>query len=211
MMRIPIVALVLLTAFLSFQIKSSEFFLLAIVLLALIFLVVTGVIRSFKRVNSKYLKIPFFVIAISLFGIFVSLFRPYGEAVKYSGFPAEQLEHAYKTDQKDRWQLRSYIDIFSKLKERDSLRLQQVKDILGRKDMLKSLDKFHAAFVLHHSRESEDYRLAASLAGAAAEDPALKDVYEVQWLKKAAYDRWKVSIGEPEEHNSQNHFSFDVK
>lgn len=210
MMRILTVALVLFTAFLSFQIKSFEFFLLAIALLALIFLLVVGVIRSFKKVNLKYLKIPFFVIAISLFGVVVSLFRPYGEAVKRSGDPAEQLEYAYKTDQKDRWQLRSYIDFFSELKERDSRRLEQVKDILEKNEKLEALDKFHAAFVLHHSGKSEDYRLAASLADAAAEDAALKDVYEVQWLKKAAYDRWKVSIGEPEKYNTQNNFSFDV-
>ena len=85
-----------------------------------------------------------------------------------------------------------------------------MKDILEKNKKLEALDKFHAAFVLHHSGESEDYRLAASLAEAAAEDAALKDVYEVQWLKKAAYDRWKVSIGEPEKYNTQNNFRFDV-
>lgn len=210
MMRLIIGALILLTAFLSYKISSSEFFLIALIFLALLFLVLIGIIRSFRRINFKYAKIPLLVICISLAGILVSLLRPYNEPLKISADAGENLEYAFKTDQEDRRQLRSYADFFSELKDRDRRRLQQVKEILSGNKELKSLDKFHAAFVLHHSQQSEDYKLAAGLAAAAAKDPALKDVYEVQWLKKAAYDRWMVSIGEPEKYNTQNKLDIDI-
>ena len=210
MMRLIIGALFLLIAFISYKISSFEFFLFAVIILALLFLVIIGIIRSFRKINSKYVRIPLLVICISLLGIVVSLLRPYEEPVKTSADAGENLEYAYKTDQEDRRQLRSYVDFLSELKERDRLRLQQVKEILRGNEELSSLDKFHAAFVLHHSNNSEDYKRAAGLASVAAKDTALKDVYEVQWLKKAAYDRWMVSIGEPEKYNTQNNFDLEV-
>ncbi|NJY62878.1 hypothetical protein HC174_08925 [Salinimicrobium sp. CDJ15-81-2] len=135
MMRLIIGALILLTAFLSYKISSSEFFLIALIFLALLFLVLIGIIRSFRRINFKYAEIPLLVICISLVGILVSLLRPYNEPVKSSADAGENLEYAYKTDQEDRRQLRSYVDFFSELKDRDRRRLQQVKKILsGNKD-----------------------------------------------------------------------------
>lgn len=128
-----------------------------------------------------------------------------------SGSIDEKLQYAYKTDQSDRKQLRSFIGLFSKLEERDDQRLTQVKQLSHNRSLLKPIDKFYAAFIYHHSENSTDYEVASKLSAQAAESEQLQDHYQVQWLKKAAYDRYMVSIGKPEKYNTQNSFSVEVE
>ena len=123
---------------------------------------------------------------------------------------SKNLEYAYQTDQNDRKRLKSFIGFFSKLKERDSIRLKQTKEIYNQEMLSKPIDKFHAAFVYHHSDNSKDYKIASELAEEAANSKKLKDVYTVQWLRKASYDRYMISIGKPEKYNTQNNFSIDL-
>ncbi|WP_423819688.1 hypothetical protein V5739_03640 [Salinimicrobium sp. TIG7-5_MAKvit] len=106
-------------------------------------------------------------------------------------------------------QLKSYI--LGELDPRDKKRLKQVKVICKQENDLIPIDKFHAAFVYHHSDNTEDYKMAYQLADAAAEAPSLQEHYQVQWLRKAAYDRWMISIGKPEKFNTQGKFSVDLE
>jgi energy-coupling factor transporter transmembrane protein EcfT len=196
---------------LSYLVVGFEFILFAISALSFIFLLILGVMRIFKKLNSRYLKIPLLIIGTCLLGVLVSLFRPYGEAIVKSGSVSEKLEYAYETDQKDRKQVKSFVDYFSLLVPKDTKRLQQVKDIYKEDVIVKPIDKFYSAFVYHHSNNSKDYEIASKLATEAAESDQLKDNYQVQWLRKAAYDRWMLSLGKPEKYNTQNSFSIEVE
>lgn len=207
--KIIFIILFIIAAFLSWQITSFEFILLALFGLMVIFLIPAGVVSLFKKVNSKFIIVPLAVIVICLAGNMASLFRPYDEAILNTGDLKEQLEYAYKTDQKDRMQLKSYA--LEDLKARDTMRLQQVNEILEEEMHLNPIDKFHAAFILHHSDNSKDYKRASELANAAAKAPELHDHYQVQWLKKAAYDRYMLSIGKLEKYGTQNKFSIGVE
>ncbi len=207
--NVILISLALIAVILSYLIQSFEFILIGFIGLSIIFLVLAGLIHIFKKVNPKMLRIPLFIIGICALGILASLFRPYDEATLKTGNESDKLEYAYETDQKDRMQLKSFV--FNDLQERDEIRLKQVKNIYNSTEVLEPIDKFHAAFIYHHSNNSNDYEIASSLATAAAKAPHLKDHYQVQWLSKAAYDRWMLSIGKPEKYNTQNKFSIGVE
>jgi len=196
-------------AFLSYRIESFEFLLIVIILLLLVFLILLGIISIFKTINPKRFKTPLLMLAVCLAGVLASLLRPYDEAILEDGNSFEKLKYAYETDQKDRMQLKSYI--LGELNPRDKKRLKQVKVICKQENDLIPIDKFHAAFVYHHSDNSKDYKMASQLATAAAEAPSLQEHYQVQWLRKAAYDRWMISIGKPEKFNTQGKFSVDLE
>lgn len=128
-----------------------------------------------------------------------------------SGTASEKLKYAYSTDQSDRQQLRSYSRILGKLDQRDEERLMQVMDLHQQDQILDPMNKFYAAFIYHHSDNSKDFKIASQLAAAAAKDPGLKDHYQVQWLARASYDRYMVSIGKEEKYNTQNKFSLEIE
>lgn len=201
----------LVIAILSYLISSFEFLLIAIIALTFIFLILAGITSIFKKLNAKYFKIPSLILVICIFGIGVSLFRPYEKAVTETGTLSEKLKYAYETDQKDRKQLRSFLTYFSDLEQRDDKRLAQVKKIQKEDTIEKALDKFYAAFIYHHSDNSGDYKIASKLAAEASKSESLKDNYQVQWLRKATYDRYLLSIGKQEKYNTQNNFSIDFE
>ena len=203
------IVLLLLIAIVAYEVASIEFAFIGFMLLCMIFLIGVGLVSIFKKLSPQFVRVPILLIGICIAGVIVAIFKPYDEAIRNSGSASERLEYAYKTDQKDRMLLKSYV--LGDMNERDELRLKQVKEIESQDVELKPLDKFHAAFVYHHSDNSDDYAMASKLAAAAAEAQELKDHYQVQWLRKAAYDRWMVSMGKPEKYNTQNNFSIGIK
>ena len=209
--KIWFIILSLTAAVLSFQIRSLEFLLLGLILLCLLSLAITGIFNIFKRPNRNVYKFLIMPIGICLIGVFASLFRPYEEAVLDSGSVGEKLQHAYETDQGDRKQLKSFVKYFTKLEERDKSRLTQVNNILEQGKTLEPIEKFYAAFIYHHSDNSKDYEKASKLAAAAAEKEDLQKNLQVQWLKRASYDRWMLSLGKPEKYNTQDKFSLEVE
>ncbi|SDR71986.1 hypothetical protein [Christiangramia echinicola] len=201
---------IIITAILSYQITWINYFLILIVFLNIAFLIIVGLISIFKKLRNRIFKIPVLIICLCIVGILASLFHPYEKAIINSNNLSDNLEYAYKTDQKDRKELKSFIGYFSKLEERDSIRLKQIRKIYKQDKLSKPIDKFHAAFVFHHSDNSKDYKIASELAEDAANSEILKNNYTVQWLKKASYDRYMVSIGQPEKYNTQNNLSIDL-
>lgn len=152
------------------------------------------------------------VILVCLFGIVLSLLFPYAPAISSSGDMSKDLEYAYQTDQSDRKNLKSYIGIFrNTMQHRDSIRLAQVRMFYEQDRLQKPMDKFYAAFVYHHSHSKEDFEIATQLAEEAARAEELKDHYQVQWLAKASYDRWMVSLGRPQRYNTQQKFSVELE
>ena len=114
--------------------------------------------------------------------------------------PAEQLARIHRLDQEDRITLRFLRP------GRDSLRLARVRDLLSAGNVVSPSDQLNAAMVLHHGLDSSDYRVAYELARAAFDSGIDTDEWPrdlVDWVWKAAYDRWMESIGKPQVHGTQ--------
>lgn len=209
--KISLLIIYIITAALSYIIDWFNYILILIIAVTLLHLIFIGLISIFKKLNNRNFKIPLIIISICVIGIVISFFRPYDEPIIKTKNLSNKLKYAYKTDQSDRKELRSFISIISKLEERDSIRLKQVKNLYLQDKILDPIDKFHAAFIFHHSDFVDDYKIASKLASDAADNTNLKDNYTVQWLKKASYDRYMISIGKPEKYNTQNKFSIELE
>lgn len=152
------------------------------------------------------------LMSVCAMGVLIGLLRPLAPAVLGAGDVSEQLAYAYKTDQADRMTIGAYTGLYeNSLAMRDSIRLAQVSQLYHDNQISLPKDKFYAAFVFHHSRKSELFEIAQKLAGEAAAVSELKDDYVVQWLAKATYDRWMVSLGKPEKYGTQDKFSISVE
>lgn len=205
------ICLTLLISFVSFQFYWFNYLLLVCIGFSLTLLLIIGLISIFKKPDQKLIKTPLLIILICLISVAVSLFNPYKIAIKESGTISERLEYAYKTDQNDRKRLKSYITGYRELKKRDSVRLKLAKQLYKKGKISKPIDKFYAAFIYHHSDNSKDYKIASILAADAAKAESLEDNYNVQWLRKASFDRWMLSIGKPEKYNTQNRFNIELE
>lgn len=203
--------LLIIVSVLSYTIDWIHYVLILIFALTIIFLAIAALIAIFKDLKKSAFSTSILILLLCIFGITTSLFRPYEPAVIQSENISKNLKYAYKTDQGDRKDLRSFVPFFSKLEERDSIRLNQVKELYTQDKISEPLDRFHAAFIFHHSNNSNDYRIASQLAAEAASSATLKDKYMVQWLKKASFDRYLLSIGKPEKYGTQNKLSIDFE
>jgi hypothetical protein len=209
---IPLIALVA-VGILSYTYNPMSFLLLAIAAISLAALLVAGIVKAFRSsLSPRWLRAPSMIIGICLAGVVVGLFRPLNNAIINAGDVSEKLAYAYKTDQADRMTVRAYLGMFKdNMAERDSIRLEQVNQLYKDNLIKLPMDKFHAAFIFHHSKQSSFYQIAQELAGEAASVSELKDNYVVQWLAKATYDRWMVSLGKPQKYGTQDKFSVSVE
>ncbi len=208
--KIIILLLTIFVAFLSYQTGWFQYLLIFTLLAGVLFLLIITLVSFFKKLKRGFFQIPLLIIVLCLIGTIVSFFRPYEKPVIWTENISENLEYAYKTDQSDRTEWRSFIGFLSRLEERDSIRLHQARKYYTDDALPAPMDKFHAAFIFHHSDNSQDYKIASGLAAEAAGSESLKDNYTVQWLRKAAYDRYMVSIGQPEKYNTQDKFELEV-
>jgi len=190
-----------------------SFLLLLIIALSLVVVLITGFFRIFRRsISPNWLRMPVIIIAICVLGITIGLFRPFEPAIVHADNVSETLAYAYNTDQADRKTFKSYLGMFrNKVILRDSIRLDQVQQLYKEQQITKPLDKFHAAFIFHHGKKSSLYEIAYKLASEAASVNELQDVYQVQWLAKATYDRWLVSLGKSQKYGTQGKFSVSVE
>jgi tetratricopeptide (TPR) repeat protein len=80
-------------------------------------------------------------------------------------------------------------------------RLKRVKEIVEADEVKTADDFYHAAMVLQHGRDPEDYKLAHELSLKAAElDP---EHSSARWLAAAAKDRYLQNIGKPQIYGTQ--------
>ena len=199
---------------LAYMYNVTGFLLLGLIAFSLLILIGAGLLRLFRnKLNPRWTSVPLMVIAICLSGVIVGLFRPLEPAIKQSGSVSDKLAYAYQTDQSDRMTMKTYLTIFpgEKMSNRDSIRLQQVNQLYQKGQINKGRDKFYAAFIFHHSKKNQLYETAQKLANEAASVHELKDDYVVQWLAKASYDRWMVSLGKPQKYGTQDKFSVSVE
>lgn len=208
---IPLIVLVP-VGMLAYMYNLVSFLLLAIVVLSLAMLMVAGLVKIFRnKLNPNWVRVPLTIVAICVAGVLIGLFRPLEPAIVTTSNVSDQLAYAYKTDQADRMTVKAYVGLFKdSMATRDSIRLEQVNQLYKNNQISEPLDKFYAAFVFHHSKKSAFYEIAQQLAGEAADVHELKNDYVVQWLAKATYDRWMVSLGKPQKYGTQEKFSVSV-
>jgi len=176
------------------------------ILLSILFLIIAGLILliklMFKKQTSYSLfKIPFFIICFSLLGLIVVFLSAPAPIPTDTQNVSKELEFIYKLDQEDRQTLR-FLDM-----RRDKKRVERVLYLYSKDSINKPQDKFYAAIILQHGNNPEHYKLAHNLANQAKES----NIEYAEWLSKATYDRWMLSIGKEQKYGTQKGFYFDKK
>jgi hypothetical protein len=118
--------------------------------------------------------------------------------------PAHQLAYMYKTDQRDRFTLR-WLNT-----SRDHGRIARVLELHKSASSWEPEQMLDAAMVLQHGDDSTHYRIAHELASAACERGVNTREWSkntADWLMKATYDRWMLSIGKPQVYGTQKEFT----
>lgn len=82
---------------------------------------------------------------------------------------------------------------------RDAVRLARVKQMCQCQSLTTGMDHYHAAMVLQHAHEPEDYLLAHELCIVAVG----KGVEQAKWLAAASEDRYLMNIGRPQRFGTQ--------
>jgi hypothetical protein len=152
---------------------------------------------GFKRWKASPRPIIFMlkVIAVGLVAMTVSGFvAPTGLAEKDND-PQAELAAMYIADQRDRWSGR-----FMYMPWRDHRRLERAREMIEQEENLHVDARFHLAMLLQHGNVPSDFESAYNLAISAAESGHT----DAEWLAKAAFDRWQLSIGKPQKYDTQS-------
>ncbi len=112
-----------------------------------------------------------------------------------------KLAAIYSADQADRapdvWPAQ-----WEAVAHRDSLRRIQVIELAARARSWVSSDWYHAAVVLQHGSDSADFRRANDWARRAVQLDSTNA--QARWLSAASWDRFQMSIGQPQWYGTQN-------
>lgn len=146
-----------------------------------------------KRLKNTFLGYPLILLLLIFMGFsIIYIFSP--SPILNTNVPIDQqLKYMHKTDQYDR---KSLLFIFP---ERDKKRIEKVKIYLAKKAIKTPQNKFYSALILQHGHESSDFKKAYDLAS----DAATHEIEGAKWLKKATYDRWQISLGNPQKFGTQ--------
>ncbi|MBW4601961.1 MAG: hypothetical protein KME29_20885 [Calothrix sp. FI2-JRJ7] len=106
---------------------------------------------------------------------------------------SDELRYLSHTDQHDRET--SFI-LFNS--NRDQARLQRVIIIDKQKLINTPEAQYHAALILQHGTCPDHFRRAYELSSGAS-----SKISNAEWLARASYDRWMLSIGKPQKYNTQ--------
>jgi hypothetical protein len=109
-----------------------------------------------------------------------------------------ELARIFQEDQDDRKPGLHGID-WAKLKPRDDARLARIRELYASDALRTGADWFHAALILQHSNEADDYLLAHEMSVAAV---ALGHK-EARWLTAASEDRFLRRIGRKQRFGTQ--------
>jgi hypothetical protein len=107
---------------------------------------------------------------------------------------SDEIKYLFDTDQSDRLNGRLMLN-----PKRDAIRLQRVKTLYRGGLITAPVDEYRAAMIYQHATCSDDYQTAFELAKAAADH----GVAEAQWLRRATYDRWQMSLGKQQTYGTQ--------
>ncbi len=106
-------------------------------------------------------------------------------------------------DQADRENYQESDD-WEDIANKDRMRRDRIKRIIENDGLKVSDDYFHAAMIMHHGTEAEDYKLANELAARAVELDSTNN--QARWLYAASKDRYLLKNGEPQIFGTQYNY-----
>ena len=113
----------------------------------------------------------------------------------------QEVRDLFHQDQADRRPPEGEEIDWSVVTPRDEARRARVREMIEAGELNAADDYYHAAMVLQHSSELEDYRTAHELCLQAVEaDPEHSGA---RWLAAAALDRWLVNQDKPQKYGTQ--------
>lgn len=106
----------------------------------------------------------------------------------------EEVRYLYELDQRDRLTGRFVLDA-----TRDQARLQRILVLDHQRQITAPAAQYHAAMLLQHGTCPQHFQRAYELAAAAAS----VNIPQAESLAHASYDRWMLSIHQPQKYNTQ--------
>ncbi len=172
--------------------------------LGLCLLLLLRLLRVRKRpVSARPMLIPGAAVGASIFGLLAGYLAGPAPVPSPSLAAADQLACMYRTDQRDRVTLR-WLNT-----SRDDARVARVLE-LHRAGLAQEPEQLlDAAIILQHGHDSSRHRIAYELAKAASEKGVNTRRWTqgtAEWLTRATYDRWMLSIGKPQVYGTQIQF-----
>ncbi len=173
--------------------------------LSLCLLLALRALRLRKRpVTARPLVLPAVVVAASVIGLATGYLAGPVPVPSPGMDTTGQLAYMYQTDQRDRVTLR-WLNT-----SRDDARIARVLEIHRAESDWTPEEMLDAAMVLQHGHDSSHYRIAHELAAGANEKGVNTQRWPkgtAEWLLKATYDRWMLSIGKPQVYGTQCEFN----
>lgn len=111
-----------------------------------------------------------------------------------------EIERLFTEDQVDRTLFRAQEIDWGQVESRDRFRESGVKTALSEGRLHTGADYYHAAMILHHGLQPDDYLLAHELCIIAIGEGEER----AKWLAAASEDRFLRSIGRPQRFGTQH-------
>jgi hypothetical protein len=156
-----------------------------------------------RPVSARPLIVPALVIGAGILGLLAGYLAGPAPVPDANRVAADQLAYLYGTDQRDRVTLR-FLNT-----SRDDARIARVLELHQAESDWTPEEMLDAAMVLQHGHDSSHYRIAHELAAGANERGVNTQRWPkgtADWLMKATYDRWMMSIGKPQVYGTQMEF-----
>mgnify|MGYP005620298657 CR=1 FL=1 len=113
----------------------------------------------------------------------------------------QEVRDLFRQDQADRHPPKGEEIDWDVVTPRDEARRKRVHEMIAAGELHAADDFYHAAMVLQHSRELDDFMTVHELCRKAAEmDP---EHAGARWLAAAALDRWLVNQDKPQKYGTQ--------
>lgn len=143
---------------------------------------------------------PAFPLLALILGLGLSLLPLTGSAQEPEEGDNAELRRMYEEDQADRSQPHDQMN-WEEISERDRQHRERVTEMLEAGLVKTANDHWHAAMIFQHGGTPEDAKKAHELAKKATElNPEHRNA---RWLSAAAWDRYKMYLGEPQWYGTQ--------
>lgn len=124
---------------------------------------------------------------------------PDATAVDNPSTAGAELKRLFDEDQAERTPVPGKVTDWAAVMLRDEARQRRVKELITSGSVSSGSDYYHAAMVMQHATEPDDYLLAHDLCVVAIS----KGEQQAKWLAAASLDRFLVSIGRPQRFGTQ--------
>lgn len=140
------------------------------------------------------------LVVLLAFGISVaSACEESGSAQNSERTSNAEMKRLFQEDQADRSPAPSKSIDWEEVSMRDEAREKRVKELIQSGDLKTGADYYHAAMVLQHAVDPDDYLLAHDLSVIAIG----KGEHRAKWLAAASLDRFLIAIGRSQRFGTQ--------